>query len=65
MKLTTPLIVRLEPNGRKWKIAEPFSAYTDIPEEREWINVPVDFEKDFICYMSWIFFCVVKVIMHY
>ena len=47
MKLTTPLIVRLEPNGAKWKIAEPFSAYTDIPEKREWIHVPVDFETDF------------------
>jgi len=47
MKLTTPLIVRLEPNGAKWRLAEPFSAYTDIPEEREWIHVPEGFETDF------------------
>jgi len=47
MKLTTPLIVRLEFNGAKWRLAEPFSAYTDIPKEREWIHVSEGFETDF------------------
>jgi hypothetical protein len=48
---TEKLIVSLEPNGRKWKLEEDFTYYTEIFKDkgidRYYITVPAGFETDF------------------
>jgi hypothetical protein len=48
---TEKLVVSLEPNGRRWKLEEDFTYYTEIFKDkgidRYYITVPAGFETDF------------------
>jgi len=44
---TRKLVVSLLPGGKKWRLEEEFSYYTDMFGERKVFKVPVGFETDF------------------
>lgn len=45
---TTPLVVEPLDDGRRWRVRESFSYYTDVADAPEWlIVVPVGFDTDF------------------
>jgi hypothetical protein len=48
VRLLTPLRVELESNGKKWRLVERFSVFTEqAGDERVWIEVEEGFETDF------------------